>query len=128
MTESDDPRDELDLSELAATDALLDSVAQRSPQTDPMGAELVAWLDAIDDGYVSAEPAGAEVVDLRSVRRLRGRAIAAVAVLGVASLAGAGVAAASPGSPLYPVHRVVFPHSHPHTSVIPSPRSRRHPR
>ena len=96
-----------------------------SPQTDPLGGELVAWLDAIDDGYVSAEPAeaetGAEVVDIRSVRRFRGRAIAAVAVLGVASLAGAGVAAASPGSPLYPVHRVVFPHSHPHTSVIPSP-------
>jgi hypothetical protein len=114
------PDDEFDLAELAASDAWLDAVASRTAGSDPLAAQLVAWLDRIDEEH---EPPGADgadaaaselapVVDLRAAsgagRRMPRRAFAAVAILSAATLAGAGVAAASPGTPLYPVHRVVF--------------------
>ena len=114
------PDDELDLADLAATDAWLDAVASRTGGADPLAAQLIGWLDRIDDEHqpapaveiVAAAADVAPVVDLRSPsgtsRRKPRRALAAVAILSVTTLAGAGVAAASPGTPLYPVHRVVF--------------------
>ena len=114
------PDDELDLADLAATDAWLDAVASRTGGADPLAAQLIGWLDRIDDEHESvpaveiaaAAADVAPVVDLRSAsgasRRMPRRALAAVAILSVTTLAGVGVAAASPGTPLYPVHRVVF--------------------
>jgi hypothetical protein len=125
LDDNDDLDLDLDLAALAETDAWLDQVARRTPDAhDPLATGLASWLDGIDDEYVpesvALPPTGiTPPVGIRSGRRYRGRALAAVAVLGAASLAGVGVAAAAPGSPLYPVHRVVFGKVHP--DPVPTP-------
>jgi hypothetical protein len=121
--------DDVDLMDIAETDAWLDQVAGRSAAlSDPLALALVSWLAGIDAEHVPAEAALPETdlgsidltepVDIRSGRRYRSRAMAAAAILGATSLVGAGVAAASPGSPLYPVHRVVFGLAHPKHSAL----------
>src|SRR3954454_11110293 len=101
--------DDFDLADLAATDAWLDAVASRAGGSDPLAAQLVAWLDRIDEEHtpeasdvgLPAAPGLAPVVYLRSAsgaaRRMPRRALAAVAILSATTLAGVGVAAASPG-------------------------------
>jgi hypothetical protein len=107
---------------IAADDLLLDALArgERPEGADEVSAMLAAWradvhpdVDTDVAAEVAAEPEeapSAPVIPLRRVRPLRRLAVAAAAALvlggGLAVVAAAG---AKPGSPLWPITRVVYP-------------------
>jgi hypothetical protein len=104
---------------VTADDLLLDALGRGdlSADDDEVAAMLAAWradLDADD----STEPQDAEpevavvapVIPIRRVRRLARIAVAAAAVLVLGGgLTVAAASGAKPGSPLWPITRVVFP-------------------
>lgn len=121
----------IDLAVLAADDRLLDDLGHggTAPDGDPVAALLAAWRADLDDDSGLAQPADRDddsgpaqpadadptrpvpvvSVPARRPSRVRWIVAAAVAVL----LAGAGLVVgasdATPGSPLWPITRVVYP-------------------
>jgi len=99
-----------DIRELLASDVLIDRIAERTPpEEDALAADIVAWLDEIDADYrAPASIAAPASRDTLAGRRTGRRRLVVAAACAAVVLAGTGVAAASPGSFLYPAHRVLF--------------------
>jgi hypothetical protein len=110
----------IDLAVLAADDRVLDDLGRGGPAPagDPVAALLAGWRADLDDDTGSAPPADVDptrpvppvsVAARRRPSRVRWIVAAAAAVL----LAGAGLVVgagdATPGSPLWPITRVVYP-------------------
>jgi Anti-sigma-D factor RsdA to sigma factor binding region len=112
-------RHEVDSGAVARDDALVEALARREPveETDEVTSLLVAWCAAVDSPPahpVPAEPAGVDPVPaVRTLRRHRRRAVlrsvatAAVTLLGLSVAGLVGAEQATPGSPFWPLTRIV---------------------
>ena len=131
--------DPVDLEQVAATDAMLDQIAHRTPPAgDRLASNLARWLDRIDAEHhfdqVPLTPSVTRALDRASAAadsvapklavtiagpgRRRRRLAVAVAGASVVALAGTSVAAASPGSILYPVRQAMFGETTPVQSAL----------
>lgn len=116
----------VDLATIAADDAVLDVVGrgESGPDADQMTAMLLAWRSEIADGdddvdgnaelirtALASDGTPATALAMRSYisRRLLSAAAAVVVVAGLATGIAAGSNYADPGSPLWPLTKVLYP-------------------